>query len=161
MSLPDDITQKLKNHRGTGSPQFYALVLAAHNAGWSFEAIGTALGVTRSAVNQWHKRALKKGIQPDDSLISPPQVKLHGTPRKIRIDVPSSERTHLLATAQQARRNKRWSASNSPERRAADEFEALIRYHVIERGVAVARFAKRAGVTPRAIAQRIEKMREQ
>lgn len=93
-----------------------------------------------------------------DIQVNKPEVVITGTARKIRPDIPSSERQHLLEVATLARKNRRWSDSHSKERLAAQELEQLIKYHILERGVAVSRFAKRAGVTNRAIAQRLERI---
>lgn len=152
------IKEKLIHLRESKSPELYPLVLAVHNAGWSFQSIGDVLGVTRSAVNQWHKLALKKGIEPMDITVNKPEVVITGTARKIRPDIPSADRQHLLEVATLARKNRRWSDSDSKERLAAQELEQLIKYHILERGVSVSRFARRAGVTNRAISQRLERI---
>jgi transposase-like protein len=160
--LPVDILEELRYARQEkDNTKFLALVRGVKEAGWTFSEIAKPFEVSRSAANQWHKTAVKKGIEPSDIPDKPLVPKdPTGIPRKIIPDVPRAEREHVRKVAELARQNTRWSRDDSPERLAVSEYEDLIVKHVIQRKVPVASFARHAGVTRRAIMQRVEKLQE-
>lgn len=156
--LPAHIVETLRDYREFDRPKFDSLLLGLVNSGWSFSQIGKPFGITRSAVNQWHKRAVKAGLAP--AVIQPldhPPLTLKGSVRRVRPDIPKDERESLREIAELAGKNTRWSEPTSAERQASVEFEKLIKFHVLHRKVPVATFAKRSGVTSHAIRQRLAK----
>ena len=160
--LPVDVLEELKYARQEkDNTRFLALIRGVKDAGWTFSEIAKPFEVSRSAANQWHKTAVKKGIEPADIPDKPILPKdPTGIPRKIIPDIPKAERAHVREVADLARKNTRWSSEDSPERRAVAEYEDLIVKHIIQRKVPVASFARHAGVTRRAIMQRVEKLTE-
>lgn len=153
------ILQKLYDERTTDPALFYAYVANLHNGGWSFDDISRPLGVSRSIVGQWKRRALTATPpQPTADLLPVPQKPkpLKGTIKKIKPDIPPAEREHILTLAQTARNRTRWSRKDSPEVAAAMELTSLIQKH-LDRGVSITRIAEIAQVNRRAIMQRIEK----
>lgn len=160
VKMPDDLVEELLDTRDDENrARFYSLILGAKNAGYSFSEIAEPLEVSRSAANQWHKSALRAEVEPADipKRVEPPHDPT-GIPRKITPDVPPAQREHILNTANLARKNSRWSREDSPERKASYELERLITLHIKQRKVPVASFARHAGVTRRAIMQRVEKL---
>lgn len=160
--IPKELSDELNYVRNDKDrTSFLSLVRATKDAGYTYAEIAEPLNVSRSAVNQWYKSATAKDIPASTTVAERPAPVQDpkGTPRKITPDVPPKEREHLLRTSQAARGNTRWSREDSPERQAAYELENLIRKHIIERNVPVAAFARHAGVTRRAIMQRLEKIR--
>lgn len=84
----------------------------------------------------------------------------HGTgikKKKILKDIPPADRVRIAEISVLASKNTRWSAKNSPQRLASEEMDRLIEKYVIQRKVPAATFARYAGVTRRAIMQRVEK----
>lgn len=162
-TLPDDIVEELQDARDEDDrTPLFSLVRALKDAGWTFEDIATPLGVTRSAVNQWHKNAVKKNIKPASLRATDyPVYDPVGTPKRIKPDVPPRDREKLRDLAARARANTRWSAPNSPERRAAEELTRLLDLHINQRKVSVAAVARHTGVTRRAIMQRLERLTEE
>lgn len=161
-TLPEDLVDELNDARDEDDrTELFALVRALKDAGWTFGDIATPLGVTRSAVNQWHKAALRKDIAPatlpDAHLPVQDPV---GIPKRIKPDVPPKDRNRLRDLTISARKNTRWSKPNSPERRASEELIRLLDLHINQRKVSVAAVARHAGVTRRAIMQRLERLEE-
>jgi|SRR5690606_15688353 len=158
--IPQDLIDELNFTRDDKDrTKFLSLVRGAKEAGYTYAEIAEPLNVSRSAANQWYKSALEADVPPtpiDPRPQTPKDPK--GTPRKIRPDVPPAEREHIRLTAETARGNTRWSREDSEERRAVYELENLIRTHIIQRKVPVAVFARHAGVTRRAIMQRVERL---
>ena len=160
--LPVDVLEELKYARQEkDNTRFLSLIRGVKDAGWTFSEIAKPFDVSRSAANQWHKTALKRDVEPADIADKPIRVKdPTGIARKIIPDVPRAEREHVREVAELARKNTRWSRNDSPERLAVSEYEDLIVKHVIQRKVPVSSFARHAGVTRRAIMQRVEKLTE-
>lgn len=157
--LIDDLTFTRDDKDRT---KFLSLVRGAKEAGYTYAEIAEPLNVSRSAANQWYQQAVKDEVAPTPTDPRPAPAKdPKGTPRKIKPDVPPEEREHLRLTAETARRNTRWSREDSPERQAVHHLEELIRTHIVQRKVPVAAFARHAGVTRRAIMQRLERLTAQ
>ena len=161
--IPNDLAEELAYAREEKDrTRFYSLVRGAKEAGYTYAEIAEPLEVSRTAVNLWFKSALEADVEPAPTEPKPlPAKDPKGTPRKITPDVPPAEREHIRLTAEAARRNTRWSREDSPERQAAYHLEELIQKHIIQRKVPVAAFARHAGVTRRAIMQRLEKIAPQ
>lgn len=139
--------------------KFLSLVRGAKEAGYTYAEIAEPLEVSRSAANQWYQAALKAQIPATPLAPKPvPAKDPVGAPRKIVPDIPASEREHVRKTAELARKNNRWMREDSSERQAVYELERLIEKHIMQRKVPVAAFARHAGVTRRAIMQRLEKI---
>lgn len=159
--IPKDIIDNLTYTReDKDRTAFLSLIRGAKEAGYTYAEIAEPLEVSRSAVNQWYSQAVKKDITSTAVEEKPlPPKDPTGIPRKITPDVPPKEREHIRVTTETASRNTRWSREDSPERQAVYELERLMRKHITERKVSVSAFARHAGVTRRAIMQRLERIK--
>lgn len=158
MLPPDTITDLRQIHadRANNPTLLYAYVALLHARGWTFDEIARPLGVSRSIVGQWKRRH----SPPNPALLpaAPHKPKpLTGTIKKIIPDLSPEDQKIIQTTAEVARKRTRWSRKDSPETKAAEELAELIQKHVKERGVPASRFAEVAGVSRRAIMQRLEK----
>jgi predicted regulator of amino acid metabolism with ACT domain len=139
--------------------------VALREAGWPLRAIGDAVGVSRMTVHVWQKsvQANPDAVNRVKNIKNVPHLPMDArgsgvTVRKMRVDVPPRDRERLKALAQEARTVRRWSAPDSPERKASDELDSLVQKYVEERGVAPMSVARHAGVTRRAIMARLERI---
>lgn len=164
--LPEAEVSLLRDLRDTDPDEFLTRLLALRAQKWPFRAIGDAFGVTRVAVRAWVLRAEKR----DDLVeaakhVTVPEIPLdsRGTklkPVKLVPDVPENDRKRIADLTETARDVKRWTPENADSRLAAGELEELLYFYAVKRGVPVTRLAQYAGVTRRAVAQRIEKQRD-
>lgn len=155
MLPPDTITnlQRLHADRTNDPALLHAYVALLHERGWTFDDIARPLGVSRSIVGQWKRCANTTPVLPDAPYKPKP---LTGAIKKIVPDLAPEDQEIIQKTAALARKRTRWSRKDSPETKAAEQLEMLIRYHVLGRGVPTSRFAEVAGVSRRAIMQRLE-----
>jgi hypothetical protein len=132
--------------------------------GWTLAAIAEPFETGRSTARAWELAApTKQEIKPaGDVPTSPAIARSHGTAprvRKMRADIPTSERAEFKRLAESARTIRGWTAPGSQQRKDAEKFETLLEEYVT-RGVPVKRLARHAGVTYRAIAARLERRAE-
>lgn len=158
--IPQEVIDELNFTRNDKDrTKFLSVVRGAKDAGYTYAEIAEPLKVSRSAANQWYQSAVAQDIPSAPITPRPAEPKDPiGTVRKIKPDVPLSEREHIRQTAELARKNSRWAREDSPERKAVYELERLIKVHIIQRKVTVSAFARHAGVTRRAIMQRLERL---
>lgn len=159
--LPDDVVSNLKDLKQTNQDEFDALVLGLRQAGWPLRSIADPFGVTRVTAKNWETRALSSGVTPKE--VPPLPLDVRGVKvraKRIPPDIPSKDRVRIAELSKKARLVRRWTLSNSEEFKAAGELEQLILLYVIERRVPAATFARYAGVSRRAIMQRVEKIRD-
>lgn len=160
--LPDEAVTKLKTLKAENPPLFDSLILGLREAGWPLRAIAEPFDVSRVTVKNWESRAIANSAQPTVG-VWPVPLDARGIkvrPKRIPPDVPTKDRQRIAELSDQARRVRRWTADNAPEKKAANELEDLIYQYVVIRKVPAAVFARYANVTRRAIMQRIEKMKD-
>lgn len=163
--LPEETAEQLRRLREQDPADFHAFLLALREKRWPYRAIGDVFGVTRAAVRAWYVQAAadpfnfaRAEVMVDHAPDLPASTRGAGVrPKRLVPDVPESERDRIRELTEQASVVKRWTPETSPARDAARELEGLLYKYAIEGGVPVVRLAKYAGVTRRAVAQRIEK----
>lgn len=163
--LPEDAANLLRELRAEDRNEFHAFLLALREKRWPYRAIGDVFGVTRAAVKSWCVQAAKDPFNYTRAEVMlqhvpalPPTTRGSlAKPRRLVADVPSDDQQRIFDLTAQARVVKRWTPENSPARDAARELEKLLHFYAKERKVPIARLARYAGVTRRAVAQRIEK----
>jgi hypothetical protein len=155
----------LRGFRSTDLAEFHAFLLALREKKWPYRAIGDVFGVTRAAVRSWYIQAARDPFNfaraevmvehvPD---LPPTSRGSLARPKRLVADVPADDQKKIQDLTAQARVVKRWTPANSPARQAAQELEELLHFYASKRHVPISRLATYAGVTRRAVAQRIEK----
>jgi hypothetical protein len=163
--LPQDTADLLKKLRENDIPEFHAFLLALREKRWPYRAVGDVFGVTRAAVRAWYVQAAsdpfnfaRAEVLVEHAPDLPAATRGSGVrPKRLIPDVPPEDQERIRELTAQARVVKRWTPEDSPARAAAFELERLLHFYASERRVPVVRLAKYAGVTRRAVAQRIEK----
>lgn len=163
--LPPEIAEQLVNIRATNKTLFEAWVIALREKRWPYRSIGDVFGVSRVAAQAWYKRALKNEVAVEKAKDLETQVPLlaidvRGSQIKVVKlipDVPPAERERLKTLTEQAREVGRWTPPYAPSRKAAEELEELIYFYAVKRKIPAATIARHAGVTRRAVVQRLEK----
>jgi DNA-directed RNA polymerase specialized sigma24 family protein len=163
--LPVDTAANLKNARDKSATDFQAAVIALRANNWPLRAIADVFDVTRVAAKAWHERALQnpEAVQLAKEFVVPSlPLSARGSQVKavrLKPDVHPEDRERIRSLAVLASTVRRWTPQDSPERRAARELEALIKHYVDDLKVSPSTIAAHAGVSRRAIAQRLEKAR--
>jgi hypothetical protein len=160
VELPAEEKEKLRAIRE--SNDLVALrqrVYALREAQWPLRAIGDPLGAPRSTVRMWEQNA-----DPDLHLPDVPECIRAAKQRgervvRLRMDVPPEYRDELKKLAVSARHVRGRTPKDSPFRKDADKLDQLIEQFV-SRNVPVKRIAGYMGVTPRAVAARLERYQE-
>lgn len=163
--LPEETAELLRQFRAEDLNEFHAFLLALREKRWPYRAIGDVFGVTRAAVRAWYVQAAKDPFNFSRAEVMlehvpplPPTVRgSSAKPKRLVPDVPAEDQQRIFDLTAQARVVKRWTPEDSPSRTAARELEELLHFYAKERKVSIARLSKYAGVTRRAVAQRIEK----
>lgn len=146
---------------------FYLTIVGLHKEGWSLQEIADSYSVSKSAAAAWERKGLKickennieAPLAPADALKPKIEKKPSKAPKKEVADFPIEEQQKIAQLAPMASRVSKNTPANSPSRKAANELVALLDYHS-QRGVSLSRLANAAGVTRRAIAQRLEKKKK-
>lgn len=140
-----------------------ARVIALREAGWPLRAIGDPLEVTRVGVRSWQIGAMeddkivKRSQELDDVPAVPLTARGSGVrARRVYPKIPEQDGIRMRELAQQVRSIRAGTPQDSPARKAAEEYEQLLRKYV-SRGVPAQHIAREAGVTRRAIVARLEK----
>lgn len=155
--IPQETADKLIEQRKADdlSP-FYAHIYALYtDGGWSLNDIAIPLSVSKSTVGLWKNKYIPNP-NPNPTVPVKPQ-KIPGTLKKITPDIPLKDQERIKELAELVKKRTRWSRKNAPEVLAARELETMIDLYIVQRGVSVARFAKVAGVSRKAIIQRMKK----
>jgi hypothetical protein len=160
--IPDDEVERLQALRNNRDlPGLRSRILALRNAGWTLAGIGAPFQVPYSTVRAWERAAT-----PDTHPIPHDDVPTPGRPprrpghvirvRKMRPDVPPSERQRLSQLAEEARILRRTTSPTHPAWHSQRILEDLLTTY-IERGVPIANLARYCNVSNRAIAARMER----
>lgn len=161
--LPPDAAQELRNLRESSNLEFYAAVIALREKNWPLRAIAEPFGVTRVAAKSWHTRALQdeEAVELSKDL-NVPSLPLSARGRDVRVKklkpgIPPADQQKIQELASEASGVRRWTPEDSPQREAARNLESLVYKYVNDNGVSPSLIAKYAGVSRRAIVQRLEK----
>lgn len=164
--LADNFVKNMNTLREAQSDQFFINIVALHNHNWSLQEIATSFSVSKSAVANWEKKGKKiiNGLPFVVSDTLPYKEKKDTSPskapEKIQPDFPIDAQQKILTLAQAASKVSRNTPLDAPSRKAAKELEELLAFYK-EKGVSYSKLAAAAGVTRRAIAQRLEKLKKQ
>ena len=161
--LPDEAVQRLQELKALEDPtQFHSYLLGLRAAGWPLRAIADPFNVTRVTAKNWESRALNTEVEADPVVpLLPLDVRgMKVRAKRIPPGIPTKDRERIAALSVEARKVRRWTLDGSSEKLAAEELEQLIYKYVVERKVPAAVFARAAGVTRRAIMQRVEKIKD-
>lgn len=161
--LPEAAAQELRDARERSQTEFFAHIVALRAERWPLRAIGDVFGVTRVAAKAWFTRA-----EADDEAVelsktlSVPRLPINSRGNGVKAvklvpDVPEKDRDVIRNLADQAKNVRRWTPEESTEREAAFALEELLYHYHKNRHVPVTKLAEYAGVTRRAVAQRLEK----
>lgn len=162
--LPQSIENILVTTRAEQPTLFLAYVIALRKQQWPLRAIATPFDVSRVSAKNWETKALNdpQAVKLSETLNIPPiPLSVRGAgvrAKKIPRDIPLEDRQRIAELSLLARKVRRWTPDDSPEKRASHEFEDLINKYVVERKVPASVFARYAGVTRRAITQRVDRM---
>jgi hypothetical protein len=162
-ALPEDTAETLRRVRDESTTEFYAYVLALRARRWPLRALGDVFGVTRVAAKAWETRAKQNSeaqkLSEDLEVPSLPfNARGNGVkPKKIVPDVPQHDREYIRELANKAKDVRRWTPEDSEAREAAKTLEKLLYTYAYEKNVPVTRLAEHAGVSRRAVAQRLAK----
>lgn len=154
--------------RSHNTDQFYLNILSLHLSDWSLQEIADSFGVSKSAAANWEKKGKKLSeskIANDSDVAIPTKekktvVSSSKTPKAVPVDLPVPIQQTILKLAQMASKVSRNTPLDAPSRQAAIDLENLL-YHYKMKGVSYSKLAAAAGVTRRAIAQRIEKKKKE
>lgn len=165
--LPQEEVDELRRLRELEDPtELRARVVALRAAKWPLRAIGDPLGITRVGVRSWwmiakeNPAVMERAEELKDAI---PRVPLTARgsgvkSRRIYPQVPERDIPRLQELAKQVRTIRGATPPDSPARKAAVEYVALLDMYVNKRKVPAQHVARAAGVTRRAIVARLEKL---
>lgn len=152
--LPADIKVRLLSARSDDPELFYSLIQGLRLKGWPLRTLAAALGVSHSGVATWARR--EDVIPADDVPSAPKRVPAPRKESKPKVTIPEPDASRIRELAQKASGVRRFTPMNAPSRAAASELEELL-FHYQDKGATLTTMSEAAGVTRRAIAQRLEK----
>lgn len=134
---------------------FYNLILSLRKKNWPLRAMADALNVSRTAVQNWERKADPDKIS--DSVEELPQkIDAQIRPLYSKFVLSKEQASSLLALAKKAALVRKNTLENAPEKLAAKELEQLLMEYK-EQGCSLSQLARVCHVSRRAIAQRLEK----
>lgn len=160
--LASNFVKNMISLRDSQNNQFYLNIVSLHQNNWSLQEIADSFSVSKSAVANWEKKGKKLIPLPSfDSFKDIPvkeekPVLSSKAPKKEQVDFPIEAQQKILKLAQIASKVSRNTPVDAPSRTAAKELEEILAFYK-EKGVSYSKLAAAAGVTRRAIAQRLEK----
>ena len=162
-TLPEEYVTVLKDV-DRSSALFLAHVVSLRLQGWPLRALADPLGVSRVTIRNWQsKGSARQDILQLTTQITTPPVPLDAkgtgvTTKKIPKGIPERDRTRIAELSPIAAKNNQWVRKDSEERLASQELDSLVETYVIQRNVSATVFAQAAGVSRRAIMQRVERV---
>jgi predicted DNA-binding protein YlxM (UPF0122 family) len=165
--LSTNFVHNMNVMREQQNDQFYLNILSLHLSGWSLQEIANIFAVSKSAVANWEKKGKKvtnehntvvENVdipQKDKVAVSPPKAV-----KTVQVDFPIEAQQKILKLAQIASKVSRNTPADALSRKAAAELEDIL-YQYKTAGVPYSKLAAAAGVTRRAIAQRLDKRKKQ
>lgn len=159
--LSAHFVNNMNTMRESQSNQFYLNIVSLHKNGWSLQDIASSFDVSKSAVANWEKKG-KKVTDQFTAMVGIPIKNVEKpelpskAPKPEPVSIPIDAQQTILKLAQMASKVSRNTPGDAPSRKAAAELEDILRYYK-DQGVSYSKLAAAAGVTRRAIAQRLEK----
>jgi hypothetical protein len=172
-TLPSTEVEELRSLRAEGRTRELRLrVLALRAKDWPLRAIGDPLEVSRMSVRNWQLAG--EQLQSTDAAFARELTELteavpalpaeaRGSnlkPRRVYPRIPDPDATRLRELAPEVKKLRGRTAPDSPVRLAVREFDSLLDLYVNQRGVTPMDAARAAGVTRRAVAVHLEKMKD-
>lgn len=163
-NLSKNFIKNMNYLRSKQNPQFYLNIVALHKQGWSLQEIADSFEVSKSAVANWEKKGksvtdpieLQQLLYDLPEKPKKPQAALKA-PKPAQPSLSISEQQTILKYAQMASKVSRNTPLDAPSRKAARQLEERLYFFHVELGISLSKLAAAAGVTRRAIAQRLEK----
>lgn len=153
-TLPEETASELITLRQEDLEEFYALVKALTDVGWSLRSIANAIGVSFSSVQKWKTLAAQETTHQVPAV--PQKFKASSSkPVKPEVIIPTPDQTRIKELIPQAAMVRGRTPINSPYREAARELEDLL-FQYKELNVSYKTLSEIAQVSRRAIAQRLE-----
>lgn len=154
--LPRDTVDYLQSIRRSDPEKFYASIKGLNlKNGWSLRSIASAMDVSASGVAVWTRKA--DGIITDDLPTVPKKTPVTPeAPKSKKPSISTSDQDRIARLTREASVVRRFTAQDHPARKAAKELEDLLHYYY-SRGATLSQLSQIAGVSRRAIAQRLEK----
>lgn len=166
--LADNFIKNMNVLRLEQDSQFFINIVSLHQNNWSLQEIANSFSVSKSAVATWEKKGKKiiedlpfaVAIDSDVPFKEKKELKSASkTVKKVQIDFPIEAQQRILVLTQVASKVSRNTPVDAPSRIAAKELEDLLAFYK-EKGVSYSKLAAAAGVTRRAIAQRLDKVKK-
>lgn len=156
---------KLNSVRNTDPNSFYYSITILRSWGWTLQDIADAFFVSKSAVASWEKTGDKVHevnsvvFTTHDIDIKPEIARMTSTGlKKERVVFDVNDMLEVSKLTAEARVVSKNTSLNAPSRKSAARLEELL-LNLNNQGISMARLAAAAGVSRRAIAQRINKAR--
>lgn len=156
-TLPQKTATELIALRESDTDLFYVAIKALTDEKWSLRAIAEAIGVSFTSVQKWKTLADPQHYAVTIDVPEVPQ-KLKATssrPTKPEVNITTQDQTRIQELIPQAAMVRGRTPENSPYREAARELEDLF-FKYKEQDVSYKTLSEIAGVSRRAIAQRLE-----
>jgi len=156
-TLPEKTASELVALRESDTDLFYVAIKALTNEKWSLRAIAEAIGVSFTSVQKWKTLADPEHYAVTIDIPEVPQ-KLKASssrPSKPEVSISTSDQNRIQELIPQAAMVRGRTPQDSPYREAARELEDLL-FKYKEQDVSYKTLSELAGVSRRAIAQRLE-----
>lgn len=151
--------------RITDKDTFCFYIVQLRYWGWTLQDIAGAFSVSKSAVALWEKQGLEIDGLPVEKFfvlekeIKPKEARMTSTgPKQEPVDFLQEDQVKVFKLAKEARAVSKNTPLSAPSRHSAVLLEKLL-LDLNNQGISMARLAVAAGVSRRAIAQRIIKAR--
>lgn len=160
--LPQETVTELKALQQSDREKMCGLVADLNDAQWPLRTIAQALGVSRTSALSYARQGRTQRSTGHTPAQTTPHVPIDAPgsgvkPARIHLNIPPNQREEFRNLYDLAKTKTRWSNANSPEYKAATQFnDKLLTYK--RRRIPLATIAKHLGVTRRALAQRIENL---
>lgn len=146
-TLPSEYVSELRGLRESGqSDLFLSHIKSLRDSCWPLSTLATALDVSKTTVAKWGNKDFDTKEVETPPFYIPPTIS----------DIEASVLAELTKKSSTVRR---FTAPNSPARKAAEALESML-LDLRSKGVSVTDLAKACGVTRRAINQRLDKYRD-
>lgn len=162
LHLPQETVEELKTLQKSDREKMCGLVADLNDAQWPLRTLAQALGVSRTSALSYARKGRAQRLPDHTPPATAPHVPIDAPgsgvkPARIHLNIPPNQRQEFIDLYALAKTKTRWSNANSPEYKAATQFnDQLLTYK--RRRIPLATIAKHLGVTRRALAQRIENL---
>lgn len=155
--LPDTENARLQELYGQKDrSELISYVSLLRSTGWTLQDIANCLGVQRSTVQYWERKA-KNPQSVKEVPYSPREIEQRGVKTvKTFVLIPKNDEIRLKELSIQAKKISNRTPADSPLRQMSYELDCLIYKHV-RRMVPVSKIAEAMGVTHRAVRARLER----